>query len=134
MEDTIWNDLEVASSSTVMQAARQFAQIFANTPQFLNFEQAYTIYNQDMEAQTALRELQLKQASLKAVLMLNALTDKERTEMQKLQERFYHQPSVIDYAKTQEELITMSQEIGDFLSQAIGLDYGSSCRTGGCCG
>jgi cell fate (sporulation/competence/biofilm development) regulator YlbF (YheA/YmcA/DUF963 family) len=134
MEDTNWNELEVAPSSTVMQAARQFAQIFSNTPQFLNFEQAYTIYSQDKEAQNALRELQLKQASLKAVLMLNALTDEERTEMQKLQERFYNQPSVIGYAKTQEELIAMSQEIGDLLSKAIGLDYGSSCRTGGCCG
>jgi len=134
MIDTTLNDLEVASKEVVMQAARQFAEAFAETPQFRAFEQSYIHYRKDVEAQTALREYQQKQASLKALLMLNAVSDEDRQELQRLQEQFYHQPSVNQYAKAQEELVNLSQEIGDLLSRATGLDYASSCKTGGCCG
>jgi len=134
MVDTKWNDLEVAPRSAVMQAARQFAEVFSDTPQFHEFEQAYINFRQDAEAQNAIQEFQKKQASLKALLMLNAVSDEDRQELQRLQERFYQQPSVLTYAKAQEELVVISQEIGDLLTKAIGLDYGNSCRTGGCCG
>lgn len=134
MLDTDWNDLEVAPNSVVMQAAKQFAEVFAATPQFHEFEQAFYNYRQDAEAQSAIQEFQKKQASLKALLMLNAVSDEDRQELQRLQERFYRQPSVLRYVAAQENLVAISQEIGDRLSKVIGLDYGNSCRTGGCCG
>ena len=134
MVDTTWNDLEVASRSVVMQAAKQFAETLGDTPQFQEFEQSYFAYRQDSEAQNAIREFQKKQASLKALLMLNAVSDEDQQELHRLQDRFYQQPTVIQYTKAQEELVAISQEIGDLLSKIIGLDYGTSCKTGGCCG
>lgn len=134
MQDTTWNDLEVASKSVVMQAAKQFAEVFAETLQYREFEQAYMAFRQDTEAQSAIREFQKKQSSLKALLMLNAVSEEDRNELQRLQDRFYSQPSVLRYAKAQEKLIAISQQIGDLLSGVIGLDFGNSCRTGGCCG
>ena len=134
MVDNTLNDLEVSSRSVVMQAAKQFAETLGDTPQFREFEQSYLDFRQDAEAQSAIREFQKKQASLKALLMLNAVSDEERQELQRLQDRFYHQPSVLRYTKAQEELVTICQDIGDNLSKAIGLDYGASCKTGGCCG
>jgi len=134
MVDTTLNDLEVASKSVVLEAARQFAETLSQTAQFLAFEQAYYAFRQDAAAQSAIREFQKKQDSLKALLMLNAVSDEDRQELQRLQDQFYRQPSVLQYAKAQEELIATCQEIGDLISNAIGLDYGSSCRTGGCCG
>lgn len=134
MVDTTWNDLEVASRSVVMQAAKLFAETLGNTPQYREFEQSYFNFRKDTEAQSAIQEFQKKQASLKALLMLNAVSEEDRQELRRLQERFVHQPSVLRYTKSQEELVAISQEIGDQLSKAIGLDYGSSCRTGGCCG
>jgi cell fate (sporulation/competence/biofilm development) regulator YlbF (YheA/YmcA/DUF963 family) len=134
MVDTTWNDLEVAPRSAVMQAARQFAETLGETPQFREFLQSNFNFRQDAEAQSAIHEFQKKQASLKALLMLNAVSDEDRQELQRLQDRFYHQPSVLRYSKAQEELMVVCQGIGDTLSEAIGLDYGSSCRTGGCCG
>ena len=134
MVDTTWNDLEVSSRSVVMQAAKQFAETLGDTSQFREFEQSYLDFRQDTKAQSAIREFQKKQASLKALLMLNAVSDEERQELQRLQDRFYHQPSVLRYTKAQEELVTICQDIGDNLSKAIGLDYGASCKTGGCCG
>lgn len=134
MQEPAWNDLEVAPKSVVMQAAKQFAEVFAETSQYREFEQAYMAFRQDTEAQNAIREFQKKQASLKALLMLNAVSEEDRNELQRLQERFYRQSSVLRYAKAQEELIAISQQIGELLSSVIGLDFGNSCRTGGCCG
>jgi cell fate (sporulation/competence/biofilm development) regulator YlbF (YheA/YmcA/DUF963 family) len=134
MDSTPWNDLEVAPKSAVMQAARQFAEVLADTPEFQEFEQAYISYNKDAEARSAIEEFQKKQSSLKALLMLDAVSDEDRQELQRLQDRFYQQPSVLRYSKAQQELMAISQAIGDLLSKAIGMDYGASCRTGGCCG
>lgn len=44
MVDIPWNDLEVAPKSAVMQAAKQFAEAFAETPQYKAFEQALFTY------------------------------------------------------------------------------------------
>jgi cell fate (sporulation/competence/biofilm development) regulator YlbF (YheA/YmcA/DUF963 family) len=128
------NDLEVASKEVVMQAARQFAGVFTETPQFQAFEKAYVAYRQDPATQSALQEFQKKQSSLKALLMLNAVSEEDQQELQRLHDRFYQQPAVMQYAQSQADLVAMGQEIGDCLSKSIGLDYGTSCRTGGCCG
>ena len=134
MVETTWNDLEVASKEVVMQAARQFAEVLAEAPQFQAFEQALFTFRQDAEAQSAIQEFQKKQASLKALLMLNAVSVEDRQELQTLLNRVNQQPSVIAYNQAQGALVAVSQELGDLLSKAIGLDYASVCRTGGCCG
>jgi cell fate (sporulation/competence/biofilm development) regulator YlbF (YheA/YmcA/DUF963 family) len=132
--NSTWNELEVAPKSAVMQAARQFAETFAETPQYKAFEQAFYAFRQDTEAQSAIQEFQKKQESLKALLMLDALSAEDRQELQTLADRVNQRPSVIAYTSTQLDLVAISQEIGDQLSKVIGLNYGDSCRTGGCCG
>lgn len=134
MVETTWNDLEVASKEVVMQAARQFAEVLAEVPQFQAFEQALFNFRQDAEAQSAIQEFQKKQASLKGLLMLDAVSAEDRQELQALVDRVNQQPSVIAYNQAQAELVGISQNLGDLLSKAIGLDYASVCRTGGCCG
>lgn len=134
MNNATWNDIEVAPRSVVMQSAKQFAEILSETPQFREFEQSYFNFREDTAAQNALQEFQTKRASLKALLMLNAVSDEDRQDLQRLQERFVQQPSVLRYTNAQEELIKMCQEIGDQLSKAMGVNYGDSCKTRGCCG
>lgn len=134
MVDTTWNDLEVASKSTVMQAARQFAEVLAETVQFRTFEQACYNFRLDADAQIAIQNFQKKQASLKALLVLNAVCAEERLDLQSLLDKVNQRQSVIEYNQAQQALLSISQAIGDRLSQAIGLDFANSCRTGGCCG
>lgn len=134
MENTTSNDLEIASQEVVMQAAKQFAEAFAETPQYRKLEQTYTDFSQDTEAQKARSEFLIKQASLKGLMRLNAVSAEDRQELQRLQNRFNSQPSVLRYGKAQDDVVMIAQEIGDLLSEAIGLDYANSCRTGGCCG
>ncbi len=134
MSDTKWNDLEITSEPMVMVASRQFAEAFSETTQFREFERSYSDYRNDEQAQTAIRDFQKKQASLKALLMLNAVSEEDRQELERLQDQFYHQPTYLKLIKAQQDLLALSQDIGDFLSKTIGMDFGSSCRTGGCCG
>jgi cell fate (sporulation/competence/biofilm development) regulator YlbF (YheA/YmcA/DUF963 family) len=134
MSDPNWNELETAPRSTVMQAAKQFAEALAGTSEFQNFEQSYIEFKVDSSAQNALQEFQQKQASLKALLMLNALSEDDREELQRLQTAFYQHPAVIAHVEAQEVLIGICQNVGDLISKEIGMDYGNSCRTGGCCG
>ncbi|MHB8086989.1 MAG: YlbF family regulator [Anaerolineaceae bacterium] len=134
MDKTINNDIEVAPRSVVLKSANEFAQTLGETPQFTEFLKSHFDFRQDVDAQNIQQEYQKKQASLKAVLMLNAASDEDRKELQNLQERFNQRPSVIRFIKAQDDLIAICQEIGDLLSKEIGMDYASSCRTGGCCG
>ena len=135
MEQYTYNEFEVASKTTVKQAARQFAEAFVETPQYLAFEKAYYAYSKDEKAQKALQEFQAKQASLQAMLMLNAVSEADKVELTRLRDNFYNQPSVLEYSKSQSELVAISQEIGDMITEAVGMDFGNACRTGGgCCG
>jgi len=134
MEQHSYNEFEVASKSVIKLVSKQFVEAFTETPQYTAFEQAYYAYRMDEKTQKALQEFQEKQASLQALLMLNAISEEERTELARLRDQFYHQPSILDYTKAQTELAEVSQKIGDMLSEAIGLDFGASCKTGGCCG
>ena len=114
VDESEWNDLEVAPKSAVMQAARQFAAALGQTAQYQEFEQAYQSYRQDHEAQAAIREFQKKQASLKALLVLNAVPEADQQELQRLLDQFStSRPSVIEYTQAQAELVSMSQELGD---------------------
>lgn len=133
MEERL-NELEVSPRSVTMQAARQFAEAFSDLAEYQNFERAYQAFRNDSAAQKALADFQKKQASLKIMIMLNSLSDEDRQELLRLQNEFYSQPTVVSYFQAQRELEAISQSLGDLISAAIGLDYGTSCRTGGCCG
>ena len=134
MKETIRSDIEVAPTSVVLQTARDFAKTLGETPLFIEFVKSHDVFRLDVEAQKIQQEYLKKQASLKALLMLNAASEEDRKELQDLQEKFSQRPSVIRLIRAQDELISVCQEIGDLISKEIGMDYASSCRTGGCCG
>ncbi len=58
MENTQLEDLEIASLLVVMQAAHDFADVLAETPQFKAFEQAAYALLGEQEAQRAVRAYQ----------------------------------------------------------------------------
>lgn len=134
MDNYPFNELEVASKPVVMQTARRFSEALAESPQFKAYEDAYQAFLQDQEAQSDYQALRSKQEALRMMMMLNAVTDEERQELTKLENQFYNRETVQGYITAQETLISLCQEIGDILSDAIGLDFGSACRVGGCCG
>ena len=133
MEDTLSENIEIASPSVVMQAARDFAASLAETPQFKAFEQTAYAFRQNQAAQQAMQAYQQKQQSLRALVMLNALSAEQRDELERLQSAFINQPVVQEYFTAQAELATLCQALGDELSESIGLNYAAACGVS-CCG
>lgn len=135
MDINIYEDRDVIPRSDVLRSANQFAKLLAESELFQNLENAYVDYTRDSAAREALQKLQNKSISLRTMMALSAVSPEDQLELQRLQEEFYNQPVVKQYTQAQEELISASRKIGDVLSQAAGLDFASSCSTGGgCCG
>ncbi|MBW6465902.1 MAG: YlbF family regulator [Brevefilum sp.] len=134
MDNLTLNEPEVASKSRVMEVARRFTETLAETAQYRALEETYQAFRQDGEAQAAYTALQTKQQTLRMVTMLNAVGEEDRLALKQLEDQFYGLKSVQNYIQAQETLISMCQEIGDILSDAVGLNFGLACRVGGCCG
>ena len=127
------NDIEVASPSVVHAAARDFAAALSNTPQFKAFELAYEALNKDTVAHQALSAYQAKAKSLRAVLMLNAVGEAERADLERLKNDYMMHPTVQAYASAEAELTNLCQQAAGMISEAIGLNYAASCGAS-CCG
>jgi cell fate (sporulation/competence/biofilm development) regulator YlbF (YheA/YmcA/DUF963 family) len=133
MHNTAINELESASPAVVRAAARDFAIALAGTPQFKAFEQAYEVLSNDAAAHQALSDYQAKARSLRAVLMLNAVSATERAELERLKDDYIARPSVQAYAEAEAELTALCQQAAGMISAATGLNYAASCGAS-CCG
>jgi cell fate (sporulation/competence/biofilm development) regulator YlbF (YheA/YmcA/DUF963 family) len=133
MDNRVFDDIEIAPPSVVRQAACDFAAALAATQQFKAFEKTAECFRQDQTAQQAMEAYQQKQQSLQALLMLNALSDEQRSELEQLHSGFINQPVAQDYLQAQTELVSLCQALGDVLSEATGLNYSAACKVS-CCG
>jgi cell fate (sporulation/competence/biofilm development) regulator YlbF (YheA/YmcA/DUF963 family) len=133
MDDKVMDELETAPPSIVLKVARDFAAALAETPQFKSFEQAAQCFRNDQTAQQAMSAYREKQQDLRALIMLNALSAEQQTELESAKNAFLDQPIVQEYFKAQTELVSLCQTLGDTLSESIGLDYASACGVS-CCG
>jgi cell fate (sporulation/competence/biofilm development) regulator YlbF (YheA/YmcA/DUF963 family) len=133
MDDQVSDDIEMAPPSVVLSAARDFAAVLAETPQFQSFEQAAERFRQDQTAQQAMEAYREKQIDLRPLLMLNALSAEQTAELECLKNVFVNQPVVHEYFKSQTALATLCQALGDTLSESIGLNYAAACGVS-CCG
>ena len=133
MDGNKTNEMEVAPSSVVHTAARNFAAALAETPQFKAFEQAYEALSKDNAAHQALSVYQAKAKSLRAILMLNAVSEVERAELERLQNDYVTRPTVQAYASAEADLTVLCQQAAGMISESIGLNYAASCGAS-CCG
>lgn len=126
-------DIDIAPASVVRSAARGFAAALADTPQYRAFEQAYDDLQHDAAAQQALALYQAKMESLRALLMLNAVGESERAELEQLQQDYLTRASVQTYTAAEAELIAISQQAAGMISAALSINYAAACGAS-CCG
>lgn len=132
MTDLQVSDLEIAPPSVVLQAARDFAQALAATPQFRAFEEAEHKLRTDQTAQRVIAAYQSKQQSMRTTMMLNTATAADRAELDRLQQAFVNEPTVAAYLRAQNGVTELCQATADQLSRAIGLSFTAACGPG-CC-
>lgn len=120
------------SEAEALQAAREFAAVLAETPEYQAFDQAQLRLRRDAAAQAAIRAFQERQQSLQLMLMLGALSEADRQDLQRLQHEMLAQPTVQAYVEAQERLSLLCQEVAGLISEVIGLSFAASCGPG-CC-
>lgn len=120
------------SEAEALQAAREFAAVLAETPEYQAFDQAQLRLRRDAAAQAAIRAFQERQQSLQPMLMLGALSEADRQDLQRLQHEMLAQPTVQAYVEAQERLSLLCQEVAGLISEVIGLSFAASCGPG-CC-
>jgi cell fate (sporulation/competence/biofilm development) regulator YlbF (YheA/YmcA/DUF963 family) len=133
MNEIELNDIDVASPSVARAAARDFAAALAGMPQFKAFEQAYEAFSNDAAAHQALSAYQAKVGPLRAMMMLNAISEAERAELEQLKNDYVTRPTVQAYAAAEAELTALCQQAAGMISESIGLNYAASCGAS-CCG
>ena len=121
-------------SAEVRQAIESFATALVATLQFQTWEQAHEHLREDSVAQETIRALQTKQQSLEVLLRLNAVSQEERDELQRLQQQCMAQPSVGAYDRAQADLVVVCTALANAVSRNIGLDYAGACGVGCGCG
>jgi len=135
--ETMWQTQErvmepVVSRNEALQAAREFAAVLAEMPGYQTFDQAQLRLRRDPAAQEAIRVFQERQQSLQMMLMLGALSEADRDNLQRLQREMLAQPAMQAYVEAQEQLSLLCREVADLISEAIGLSLAASCGPG-CC-
>lgn len=126
------NDTDLVLSAACRRAVRDFATSLVETPQFQAFEQTATILNNDAAAQRAMEAHQAKQDSLQTLLMLNAVSDADRAELENLRRAVIAQPAVSAYVDAERAMVTLLQAVATVVSEEIGVPFAVS-RTK-CCG
>lgn len=128
---TTQTSIEITEAQ-VRTAARALAQALAESAEFQAFEEAADRLDRDDTAQRALQAYQAKQQSLQMMLRLNAVSQEEQAELERLRQAFLAEPSIVAYLEAQEALTAMFQATGERLSQRIGLSFAAACGPG-CC-
>lgn len=132
MTDLTLSELELASPEVIRQAARDFAQALAETPQFKALEAAGERLRGDTAAQSAMQAFQAKQQALQMMQKLNAISAEEAAEMERLRQTFLAAPAVVAYSQAQEDFTLLCRAAANRLSESIGLSFAPACGPG-CC-
>jgi len=122
----------VVSQNEALQAAREFAAVLAETPEYQAFDEAQFRLRRDPAAQAAIRAFQEKQQALGWQLQFGLIGDAEREELRRQQQAMLAQPVVRGYVEAQERLGLLCQEVAGLISEVIGLSFAASCGPG-CC-
>ena len=133
MDKMHWSEIEIAPPAVAHAAGRDFAVALAETPQFKAFERAYDALSHDAVAQEAGTAYQTKVESLRALLMLNAVSDAERAGLEELRQTYLHCASVQTYTAAEADLTALCQQVAGMISTAIGFNYAAVCGAS-CCG
>ncbi len=117
----------------VCDAAKAFAQVLADTPEFRAFDEHFHAFKHDASAQAAVRQFEEAQRSLQIAQRLGALAPSEQEELTRLRAAMLNHLSVRAYVAAQDELMALCQAIVKEMSDGIGLDFASACAPS-CCG
>ena len=125
--------LKTTTDQELQASIRDFVNALVDTPQYREFEQTSTVFQQDKDAVDALQEYNAKARDLQTKQMFNLTSEEEKEELQRLWMKFHSFPSVKNYFEAQENLQALSRDCAKIISDHCGLDYATASGAS-CCG
>jgi len=111
---------------------KEFAQAIAECPEFLAFEKAQKKLEEAQKAQSLIKEYGDKQQLFH--MFGNSSDSQAQAELNKYREKMLACPQIRDYFQKQDDLTRFFQELGKFISDVVGFDFGRACAPPtGCC-
>jgi len=123
-----------ATEAEAFLAAGTFGAALRASPEFAGLMAAERTLSADAEANAAIEAFEALQAELRVEIAVGAITDDQRTELDRLRDRMTAIPSVAAYVAATAAFEGVCRETAAVVSAQIGIDFAANCRSGGCCG
>lgn len=114
------------------EAVANCASALRQSKALTEFKRCADALEQDSGAQEGLRALQEKRDSIRALMLLNALSEADRDELQRLERAVYTNPVIDAYLHAEEQAAELCREVNDRISAAIGMRF--ALKRSSCCG
>jgi cell fate (sporulation/competence/biofilm development) regulator YlbF (YheA/YmcA/DUF963 family) len=126
-------EIEVTTELDLSNAVRDFTNALVETTYYKKYESASESFQNDQEAQKALRKYRTKAKDLQTKQMFNTINQAEQKDLERLWIAFQGFKSVEEFFDAQEEFQSICRECAQVISDNCKLDYATSCGAS-CCG
>jgi len=129
------NEIDIQTTeSVVLEVSKKLARAIGESMPFRKYEKATEHLRADQEAQRLLSEFQKAQQNLRMMQSWGGATEKDLEQFDKQQEKLFSNPTLREYFKSQEDLVSMLKELNVFISEKLGFDFANLTKpAGGCC-
>ena len=117
----------------ILEKARELAALIAESPELVAVRVAEETMANDNAAQSIIQEFQQKQTTIQQAYMKGEeLSDSQKQEVEKLQEKMRAHPLIAKYFDAQEKFEKVLHSVNHIMTKAI---TGEEAESGGCgCG
>lgn len=122
------------SGNSIVEKAKSFAKVLASSQESQEFYSVQEKLKQNEEAQSLLEKFQDKQREVwEAQMGGRVLSEEAIGEIKKLQLKLQANPTIMEWARAQQDVIGLIQDTNQVISDAVGFDFGQSSLSGGPC-
>jgi cell fate (sporulation/competence/biofilm development) regulator YlbF (YheA/YmcA/DUF963 family) len=126
--------MDILTDNSIVEKAKSFAKLLASSQEFQKFYSAEEKLKQNQEAQSLLEQFKRKQQEFQEARMSGrGARGDAAAEIQSLQDKLQANPTIMAWARAQQEAISMIQEANQMISSAAGFDFGRNSSSRGPC-
>jgi cell fate (sporulation/competence/biofilm development) regulator YlbF (YheA/YmcA/DUF963 family) len=119
------------ADSSVEDIARSLGEAITELPEYQRFAEAKTAVEADEAAQAQIEEFEQIREEYMMARQTGQATKEDLRELQEAQEELHSLPAMSDFLQAQNELELRLQELNEFVSEPLAVDFGETA--GGCC-
>ena len=126
---------QMTASSTLTDAADRFAEAVVASNTYREYEAAAAALEDDSAAKELLGEYQRRSRYVQMSSQWGGEREQDRAELERLEREMNENQIIARYRRSQQELVEELQEVNEFMTGELGLDFASLVRPQSCgCG